>query len=214
MQDALTPFVKEALEKGQSRESIREILKTAGWDGSEVQKALASFADLDYPVAVPRRTSYTSARESFLYLVMFMTLGISAISTGTIAFQLINKYLPDPLAIPYDYSMTFIEETIRNATASLIIAFPIFLWMNYLLARTVAKNPDLRLSRPKVIITYLTLFVASAFLIGSLIALVNNVLGGELTLRFSLKILTILVIAGGIFWYYLSDLRSAEEQAS
>lgn len=212
MHDALPLFVKEALEKGRSRESIQQVLLEAGWEGNEVQKALASFADVDYPVAVPRRTSYTSARESFLYLVMFMTLGISAISTGTIAFQLINKRLPDPLAIPYDYSMTFIEETIRNATASLIIAFPVFLWMNYLIARTVAKNPDTRLSRPKIMITYLTLFVASAFLIGSLIALVNNVLGGELTLRFALKILTVLVIAGGIFWYYLADLRSAEEQ--
>ena len=55
--------------------------------------------------------------------------------------------------------------------------------------------------------TYLTLFVAASVLIGDFITLVYNLLGGELTTRFMLKVLTIAVIAGTIFFYYLPDLR-------
>lgn len=36
---------------------------------------------------------------------------------------------------------------------------------------------------------------------------------GELTTRFLLKVFTVLVIAGGIFWYYLFDLKSRRSGA-
>jgi hypothetical protein len=32
-------------------------------------------------------------------------------------------------------------------------------------------------------------------------------LQGELTARFVLKVLTVIVIAGSVFWYYLGSLR-------
>ncbi len=211
MEQTLPLFVKQALEQGQSRDAIETALKQAGWDEPEIRKAMQSFADISFPIAVPRRLVYTSARETFLYLVMFMTLAITAVSVGTIAFQLINKWLPDAL-MSYDGSLMYIQDMIRNAAAALIIAFPIFAWIHTILTRATQKNPELQLSRPKVVITYLTLFIASAFIIGDLIALVNSVLAGDLTHRFVLKVLTILVIAGGIFWYYLTDLRNAENK--
>lgn len=211
MEQTLPLFVKQALEQGQSRDAIETALKQAGWDEPEIRKALQSYADIDFPIAVPRRLVYTSARETFLYLVMFMTLAISAVSVGIIVFQLINQWFPDPLTDYAGYT-TYIQDTIRNAAAALIIAFPVFAWMHTLLARGARKNPELKLSRPKVVITYLTLFITSAFIIGDLIALVNGVLAGDLTMRFVLKVLTILIICGGIFWYYLSDLRAAENE--
>jgi len=45
-----------------------------------------------------------------------------------------------------------------------------------------------------------------------MITLVYNVLGGELTLRFFLKVLTVAVIAGGTFAYFLWDIRKEEEE--
>ena len=59
----------------------------------------------------------------------------------------------------------------------------------------------------------LTLFVAAVVLIVDMITLVNNVLGGELTLRFLLKVLVAALIAGSIFGYYLWDLRKEEQEA-
>jgi hypothetical protein len=52
----------------------------------------------------------------------------------------------------------------------------------------------------------LTLFVAGVFLVGDAATLVYNTLGGELTIRFVLKIATIAVIAGGIFTFFLSEI--------
>jgi tripartite-type tricarboxylate transporter receptor subunit TctC len=47
-----------------------------------------------------------------------------------------------------------------------------------------------------------------------LIALLNDLLGGALTLRFALKAIVVGVIAGGLFAYYLHDLRRSDADAS
>lgn len=65
-------------------------------------------------------------------------------------------------------------------------------------------------SRPRKWLTYLTLFVAGAFLVGDAATLVYNALGGELTIRFVLKVATIAIIAGGIFTFFLSEMRKDE----
>jgi membrane protein YqaA with SNARE-associated domain len=54
--------------------------------------------------------------------------------------------------------------------------------------------------------------LAVTILAGDLIALVYNLLGGEFTTRFLLKVATVAVIAGGVFGYYLSDLRQEERE--
>src|SRR5690606_39375607 len=59
-------------------------------------------------------------------------------------------------------------------------------------------------------LTYLTLFIAASVLVGDLVALVYNVLGGEASLRFVLKVAVVGMIAGAVFGYYLSDLRRDE----
>jgi hypothetical protein len=54
---------------------------------------------------------------------------------------------------------------------------------------------------------YLTVFIAASILLGNITTLVYNVLGGELTARFVLKVLTIAAITGVTLGYYLADLR-------
>ena len=61
-------------------------------------------------------------------------------------------------------------------------------------------------------LTYVTLFVAACTLIGDLASRVYSLLGGELA-RFLLKVVVVGAIAGAIFWYYLSDLRTDEKDA-
>ena len=101
----------------------------------------------------------------------------------------------------------------RWSIASLLIAFPVFAFVAHRLGGEVARNPARRLSRVRRWLTYLTLFIAASVLIGDLITLVYNLLGGELSLRFLLKVLVAGVIAGAVFGYYLSDLRREERDA-
>ncbi|HLM53556.1 MAG TPA: DUF5671 domain-containing protein [Pseudoxanthomonas sp.] len=67
-----------------------------------------------------------------------------------------------------------------------------------------------RLSAVRRWLTYLTLFVMAIALAGDMIVLVYNVLGGESSVRFLLKVLVAAVIAGSIFGYYLWDMRREE----
>lgn len=209
----LQPFVRESLAKGLSKSQIRTALLKAGWQKEEIESELSVFADVDFPLPVPKRKPYLSAREAFLYLVLFLTLYISAWSIGTILFQVINLYIPDAAFSTDYYLLSSSRTAIRSATSALVVTAPIFAWLSYVINRSQDKNPLLRSSKVRKWLTYLTLFVAAGVIIGSLITLVYNVLGGELTARFSLKLLTVLTIAGCIFGYYLWDLRRDEQQA-
>ncbi|MCA9384192.1 MAG: hypothetical protein KC582_03630 [Candidatus Magasanikbacteria bacterium] len=209
MNQELQLFVRESLAKDQSREAIAEALKKGGWPQDEIDSALAAYADVAFPVAVPKRKPYLSAKEAFLYLVLFMTLYISAISLGTILFQFINRAFPDAI---YSYGYDGTASIIRGALSAMIIAFPVFLGVSSVLRKAILKNPEKRSSKIRKWLTYVTLFGATTTIIVDLITILTSLLGGELTARFFLKALTVLVIAGSIFGYYLWDLRSEEKE--
>jgi len=210
MNNDLQIFVKQGLEKGLSRENLAGALSKAGWPEDEIKTALDAYAEVDFPIAVPKRKPYLSAREAFMYLVMFLTLYIASISLGTILFQFINRWLPDVIEYSYIYETT--TQIIRSTTAALIITFPVFYWMSRMLRRAIAKDPEKRSSKIRKWLTYVTLFVAAGVIIGDMITLVTYFLGGEITLRFMLKVVTVLVIAGSVFGYYLWDLRGEEKE--
>ncbi len=207
MSTELKIFVKEALEKKVSKEEILRALLKAGWHEDEIKSALAAFVDADFPVPVPKRKPYLSAREAFLYLVMFVGLYLSAFSFGSLIFDFINRWLPDPLQTYFDTS----RRSLRMSLAMLIVAFPLYLWLATILTRAVRSDPEKKSSKIRKWLTYLTLFVAAAIIIGDLITLIFNLLGGELTLRFVLKVVTVLAIAGSIFGYYLWNFCKEEK---
>lgn len=206
----LENFVREALGKGISRDAIGAALAQAGWPAEQSRSALAAYADVAFAVPVPRPRPALSAREAFLYLMLFATLYIAAWNLGSLLFDLINRALPDPADTPY--RLEGLGDAIRWSAASVIIAFPVFLFVARHLGRELALRPMKRLSPVRRWLTYLTLFVAAGVLIGDMITLVYNVLGGEITLRFGLKVLVAGVIAGTIFVYYLHDLRGEEKE--
>ena len=71
----LLAFVREALSRGIAREAIADQLRGAGWRPEEISGAMASWADTSFPLPVPRRRPYLSAREAFLYLVLLLIIG-------------------------------------------------------------------------------------------------------------------------------------------
>ena len=204
-------FVREALAAGQARPAIEAALAQAGWPVEQVRDALDAYADVSFAVPVPRPRPYLSAREAFLYLVLFATLYISAYHLGSLLFDLLNRALPDPADGRFE--VVQLGTSMRWSVASLVVAFPVFLFVARLLGRELARNPVKRLSAVRRWLTYITLFLAAGIVIGDLIAAVYNVLGGETTLRFTLKVLVVGAIAGTVFAYYLLDLRHEERES-
>lgn len=210
MNNDLLLFVREGLKEGQSKEKLKTVLQKANWPTDDIKAALDYFADVDFPVPVPKRKPYLSAREAFLYLVMFLTLYMFTIALGTILFQFVNQWFPDVLNDPYYLEST--TQIIRSATAALLTTFPIFLFVNHILEKGIRKDPEKRSSKIRKWLTYLTLFVTAGVIIGNLITLLNGLLAGELTTRFLLKVLIVFVIAGAGFGYYLWNLRQDEKE--
>ena len=199
----LERFVRDALLRGESRPAIEAALATAGWPAEQVREALDAYADVPFAVPVPRPRPYLSAREAFLYLVMFASLYVWAVQLGSLLFDLVNHWLPDAADPPYQRAWQ--GRSMRWAVASILIAFPLFLYVSRLLSREMAGSPVKRLSVVRRWLTYVTLFLAAGVLVGDLITLVYNLLGGELSLRFVLKVLIVGAIAGAIFWFYLRE---------
>jgi hypothetical protein len=201
-------FVKDALAAGKNRADISAVLGQSGWRDDEIRNALDAFADVPFGIPVPKRKPYMSAQEAFMYLLLFLTLYVSAVSLGTVCFQLVNAWLPDPVDI---YRTMFQSNAIREGVSAIIIAYPLYLLLSFLLRRAIARDPEKRNSKIRKWLTYITLFIASGVIIGDLISLVFNLLQGELTLRFILKIFVIAAIAGAIFGYYLWEIREDEK---
>ena len=60
----------------------------------------------------------------------------------------------------------------------MVVALPVFLFVSSLTNREIRRNPIRRSSPVRRWLTYLTLFLASCVLIGDLVSLVYNLLGG------------------------------------
>jgi len=217
MNAELLEFTRRALEKGVTRDQLARALKQAGWREADIKAASSAYETTDFPLPVPKPRPYLSAREVFNYALLFTALYVSAWNLGSLVFTLVDLYFPDPQlaaggagAFRGSVSGQYLLNTIRSNIAAIVVAFPVFLLMFRSINAEIAKEPTKRDSRPRKWLTYLTLFVASALLIGDLSVLVYNVLGGDLPVRFMLKIATVAVIAGGAFTYFLMDIRKDE----
>ncbi len=198
----LKDFVREALARGESRDAVAAALLKAGWPEDQVKDALASFADIDFPLPVPRPRRYGGAREAFLYIVFFALLGMVAVQTGRLAFAFVDHVFADPLSrVLRSYQLP----GLRWAIASLMVGYPIFLYLGWRLGAAYRKDPERRLSRIRVWLTYITLIFAALTLIGDLVAVVYNFLGGEVTARFISKALVVGLISGAILFTYTRD---------
>jgi len=161
--------------------------------------------------AVVFQAPNTEPRDVFFHLLAIVALYASAFNLGNLLFQFINIYLPDP--ITPEPATSFLG-TIRSSLSFLVVSFPVYLWVSHRLEKDVSENPEKRNLRIRKWLLSLTLFLAALVIGGDLIALVQNYLNGELTLKIALKIAVVLAIAASIFRYYLWNLREEKPALS
>ena len=140
-----------------------------------------------------------------MHVAILVTLYTAVISLITLLVQTINVAFPDTLE--YQYAYTGYTSGMRFAVASLIIVFPVFIFLSWWNHRAIARAPELAGLGIRKWFSYLTLFLAGATIIGDLIAFLNTFLGGEITTRFVWKVLAVLVVSLFVFVYHLVELR-------
>jgi Domain of unknown function (DUF5671) len=84
----------------------------------------------------------------------------------------------------------------------------VFMFAALRISREVAADPTRRNSAMRKWLTYITLLVAAGAIVGDGITLVFNVLSGELTMRFILRVLVVAIIASAAFGYFTWSMRA------
>jgi hypothetical protein len=149
----------------------------------------------------------TSPKDFFLYVATMFALYTSVWAIIALLFEYINVLFPDALngyRDPY-------SGAIRFAIASLVIIFPLYIYLTRTVNEDLRAHPEKRSMGIRKWLIYFTLFIGGVGIVGDLVVLVNTFLGGELTVRFLLKVLAVLIVVGGVFLYYLNDLRGKWE---
>ena len=198
----LSRFVRDALAGGTGRGEIAEVLTRAGWSVSEVQEALDAWADTPFSPPIPRPQATVSARDFFVYALTFGVLIFAAVNLVTLLHALIDT--------AFARGEDFRRWQIRWSMAVLIVTVPVYLWLTIRERGKLRRDPALYRSAIRKWLIWIALLIAAATLLADLVAVINRLLQGDLTVQFLLKALVVAGVAGGIFAYYLEDNRRGD----
>ena len=152
------------------------------------------------PTAAP---SKTTPKDFFLWLLAIIALYGSISSLLTLLFEYINYSFPDALAgagDPYG-------STVRFSMAALIVLVPTMLVSFKLIRTSIVEEAGKAVIWVRRWALVLTLFIATVTILIDLVTLINTFLNGEITTRFVLKVLVVLLVAVGVSLHFLADLK-------
>ena len=144
-----------------------------------------------------------TAKDFFLHIAVIALLYTGTMALLNILFRVINVAFPQ--VTQYGY---FGSTSISLPVATLIVVFPLFLFLANIVRKGYTEDPSGKDYPVRKWLIYITLFLAGGVLAGDLVTLIYFFLDGqEMTTAFLLKILSVLVVAGCIFGYYMDDLK-------
>jgi len=201
----LNEFVEASKAKGASDEFLAAFLTRRGWPVDDVYATLGRYWERATGLSVPeRKGAGESARDAFYYLLLFATLTTWATALGSMLFQFIDHWFQDAVSgTAFD-----LRQSVTWQMASIAVAFPIYLLVSRIIVREVSEHPERLCSGVRKWLTYISLLGTAGTMIGDLIWFLDYFLMGEITVRFVLKSLTVMIICGCIFFYYYGSLRT------
>jgi len=159
---------------------------------------------MDQSTAAAAPVKSNAAKFVFFYLLELVSLGFMAVSFGIVLFQIINKNIADALT---GYSGSYDDGALKFAISALLVSTPIFYVIGSFIQKSLFSGELKKDSPVRRWLTYLILFVSFLIFVGWLIAFIFNFLNGEVTMKFILKTLSVLVIAATVFSFYFYDIR-------
>lgn len=208
----IVSYVISQVEKGISHDEIKKQLQSVGWSDDEIDSAYANGL-VGYGVPVPVKgdknifSKKSSAVDIVINIFSFVLLGIVSFSLGVLLYEIIDHYFPNILSGSRYRSDS---DAIHYSIASLLIAFPLYYFSMRFWFKKFREDEGRAESRISRFITYLVLLVAAIVIAGDLIAILFNFLQGEITIRFFLQAIVILLISGGIFGFYFLERKEVQ----
>jgi hypothetical protein len=206
--DQLESFLRAAKSQGASDEFLVALFKQQGWPEKAVYQALGRFyAEATGQTLPAPKSTLESAREAFYHLLAFGTLATWIFAIGSIWFELIDTWLPDP-AVAY-----YRPWALRNVSwqiAAILVSFPVFVLATRSILADMALSPEKAASGVRRWLTNIALLVAALIFIGDLVTFLAVFLQGDLTSRFIAKSFVVLFLSGGVFLYYTRGLGNNE----
>jgi type II secretory pathway pseudopilin PulG len=151
-------------------------------------------------------SSKSSARDVFSYLLLIAMFIVGVVSFLILIFQYVNIQFPDALTSDYWYREGALT-AIRGAISAILVAWPVVILMSIFIGKDLRANVEKQYMWIRKWLLHLLLFVSAITIIIDLITLINTFLDGEITTRFVLKVLAVLIVAVAVFWYQLWELR-------
>lgn len=149
----------------------------------------------------------------FLCLGVLITLITSVVSFLNLVFDTLDKRFPDVLNSTYQYGYsTYDYESIRMSLATLIIFFPIFIIVSYFWRKYSKIDIGSIDEMFKKWVIYIILFLSSLVVVIDLVTLLRYFIAGEITSRFILKVVAVLIVAILVGLRHICLLRNIEER--
>jgi hypothetical protein len=208
MDETLQLFIDHARQRGIELSTVFLLLRSSGWKEREIAAALAA-RELALPI--PERAGVGTARDAFFHLLAFSALYAWVIALIFLLFTYIEFAFPDPARRASSYEIEAALSGLRASLATVIVSFPLFLAVWSFLLREVRRHPEKAKAGVRRWLGSLSLFVAAVTMLTDVICVVYYLVEGDLTVRFLLKVLALLVVTGGVFVYLALVLRSEGE---
>lgn len=142
-------------------------------------------------------------KDFFLQLGIIITLYVSIVALISFLFSVINISLPDKSAYYYDGS-----SALAWSMSVFIVVYPVLVYLLVKTNKYLIASPERKEVTIKKWATYLTIFLTALTIVIDLIVLMFTFLQGEqLTLRFILKVLVVVVVALTVFWASMKELQ-------
>ena len=200
----LESYIKSARAQGLSDDAIKANLVKAGWQERDVLMVLTPSASAPASIPVPAPT-HPGMWVTFQYLLLFITLYVSAVSLGGLLYYWADKLIPDPSGSIYTAVGTYL---LPGYLSALIVAFPIFAILFMVLKRNLIAHPEIKGIRARQTLFYITLVITFIIIMSYVISIIYGLLSGDVTGLAIAHFLITLLIAGPIFWYLLTEVRA------
>ncbi|MDP2651424.1 MAG: DUF5671 domain-containing protein [bacterium] len=146
-----------------------------------------------------------TAKDFFLHIAIIALLYSGTVALLNLLFRVINYAFPQTEVYGYYWGG---GSPLSLPVATLIVVFPLFLILSHVVGKEYTIDPAKKEYAVRKWLIYITLFIAGGVLAGDLITLIYKFIDGqEITTAFILKVVAVFVVAGGIFGYYLDNLK-------